>query len=34
MGDFPLLFFGVCTYVAAYVMAEALRIADDNASIV
>lgn len=29
-----ILFFGVCTYVAAYVMAEARRIAEDNASIV
>jgi len=29
-----LLFFGLCTYIAAYVMSEARRIADDNASIV
>ena len=29
-----MLFFGLCTYVAAYVMAEARRIADDNASFV
>lgn len=29
-----ILFFGVCTYVAAYVMAEARQIAEDNASIV
>jgi len=33
-GDFSLLVFGACAYVAAYVMAETLRIADDNASIV
>jgi hypothetical protein len=29
-----ILFFGVCTYVAAYVMAEARHLAEDNASIV
>jgi hypothetical protein len=29
-----LLFFGLCVYVAAFVMAEAQRIADDNAEIV
>jgi hypothetical protein len=29
-----LLFFGLCIYVAAFVMAEARRIAEDNASIV
>ncbi|HTT06121.1 MAG TPA: hypothetical protein VMF64_12610 [Steroidobacteraceae bacterium] len=29
-----ILFFGVCTYVAAYVMAEARQLAEDNASIV
>ncbi len=29
-----ILFFGACTYVAAYAMAEARRIADDNASFI
>lgn len=29
-----ILFFGLCAYVCAYVMAEARRLADDNASIV
>jgi hypothetical protein len=32
--NLSLLFFGLCAYVAAYVMSEARRIADDNASIV
>jgi len=32
--DLALVFFGLCTYVAAYVMAEARRLADENASII